>query len=66
MCFDHHRFGTVALFLQLLPPFSMFFLMTTAAGSALWAAAIEDRRVLLRQGQSEEGNAHYQDEEASG
>ena len=56
----------MALFLQLLPPFSMFFLMTTAAGSALWAAAIEDRRVLLRQGQSEEGNAHYQDEEASG
>lgn len=65
MCSDCHRFGTVALFLQLLPPFSMFFLMTTAAGSALWTTALEDQRVLLRQEQSEEGNAHYQDEEAT-
>lgn len=55
----------MALFLQLLPPFSMLFLMTTAAGSALWTTALEDQRVLLRQEQSEEGNAHYQDEEAT-
>ncbi|KAF2495235.1 hypothetical protein BU16DRAFT_461980 [Lophium mytilinum] len=34
-------FGTVALLLQLIPVLSMFFLMTTAAGSALWAADLE-------------------------
>lgn len=39
-----HRYGTVYLFLQLVPPFSMFFLMTAAASSALWAADIEQVR----------------------
>ena len=34
-------FGTVALLLQLVPVLSMFFLLTTAAGSALWAARYE-------------------------
>lgn len=33
-----YRFGTVALVLQLIPVLSMFFLLTTAAGAALWAA----------------------------
>ncbi|KAK2737091.1 hypothetical protein FQN55_001303 [Onygenales sp. PD_40] len=37
-------FGTVALILQLVPILSMFFLLTTAAGSALWAADLEKRR----------------------
>ncbi|PGH27585.1 hypothetical protein AJ80_00827 [Polytolypa hystricis UAMH7299] len=37
-------FGAVALILQLIPMFSMFFLLTTAAGSALWVADIEKRR----------------------
>lgn len=37
-------FGTVALLLQLIPVLSMFFLLTTAAGSALWVANIEDVR----------------------
>ena len=37
-------FGTVALLLQLIPVLSMFFLLTTAAGSALWVANIEDAR----------------------
>lgn len=32
------------MLLQLVPPFSMVFLMTTAAGSALWAADIEKKR----------------------
>lgn len=35
------RFGTVALMLQLIPVFSMLFLLTTAAGSALWAIRLE-------------------------
>lgn len=65
---DYDRFGTVALFLQLLPPFSMLFLMTSAAGSALWASAVENRRALLEQEQGQSGsppNAHYVDEEAT-
>ncbi|EEH17301.1 hypothetical protein PABG_07462 [Paracoccidioides brasiliensis Pb03] len=37
-------FGTVALILQLVPMLSMFLLLTTAAGSALWAADLERRR----------------------
>lgn len=37
-------FGTVALLLQLVPIFSMFFLITTAAGSALWVAKLEEKR----------------------
>ena len=37
-------FGTVALVLQLVPVLSMFFLLTTAAGSALWAVKMEKRR----------------------
>ncbi|PGH14026.1 hypothetical protein AJ79_03295 [Helicocarpus griseus UAMH5409] len=37
-------FGTVALILQLVPMLSMFFLLTTAAGSALWAVDLEKRR----------------------
>ena len=35
-------FGTVALILQLVPMLSMFFLLSTAAGSALWVAKLED------------------------
>jgi hypothetical protein len=35
------RYGTVYLFLQLVPPFSMFFLLTAAVSSALWAADLE-------------------------
>ncbi|KAH9861842.1 hypothetical protein J1614_011595 [Plenodomus biglobosus] len=37
-------YGTVYLFLQLVPPFSMFFLMTAAVSSALWAADLEGAR----------------------
>jgi hypothetical protein len=36
-------FGTMALLLQLIPGFSMLFLLTTAAGSALWVADLEHR-----------------------
>ncbi|KEF62605.1 uncharacterized protein A1O9_00578 [Exophiala aquamarina CBS 119918] len=37
-------FGIVALSLQLIPVLSMFFLLTTAAGSALWTAKMEKAR----------------------
>ncbi|KZF21753.1 hypothetical protein L228DRAFT_159150 [Xylona heveae TC161] len=39
-------FGTIALILQLIPVLSMFFLMTTAAGSALWVVRLEKQRRL--------------------
>ena len=38
------RFGTVHLALQLVPGLSMLFLLTTAAGSAMWAAKLEKKR----------------------
>lgn len=50
MCTDDSAttsFGTVSLVLQLVPVLSMFFLMSTAAGSALWVADIERKRALL-------------------
>jgi uncharacterized protein involved in cysteine biosynthesis len=37
-------FGMVALALQLVPVLSMFFLLTTAAGSALWVVKLERAR----------------------
>jgi uncharacterized protein involved in cysteine biosynthesis len=37
-------FGMVALALQLVPVLSMLFLLTTAAGSALWVAKLEGAR----------------------
>jgi hypothetical protein len=37
-------FGTIALLLQLVPVLSMFFLLTTAAGSALWAVKLEEQK----------------------
>lgn len=37
-------FGTVALVLQLIPVLSMLFLLTTATGSALWVARLEEKR----------------------
>ncbi|MCJ1254111.1 hypothetical protein MMC24_001925 [Lignoscripta atroalba] len=40
-------FGTVALLLQLVPVLSMLFLLTTAAGSALWVVKLEKQRVLV-------------------
>ncbi|KAJ4375214.1 hypothetical protein N0V83_002300 [Neocucurbitaria cava] len=37
-------YGTAYLFLQLVPPFSMFFLLTAGVSSALWAADLEKSR----------------------
>jgi len=39
-------FGTIALLLQLVPVLSMLFLLTTAAGSALWVVKLEKQRRL--------------------
>lgn len=50
-------FGTAALILQLIPVLSMLFLLTTAAGSALWVVRLEQAR------QRQEGAAtHIQDD----
>ncbi|EGR48345.1 uncharacterized protein TRIREDRAFT_32149, partial [Trichoderma reesei QM6a] len=37
-------FGTVAMILELIPVLSFFFLLTTAAGAAMWAADLEKSR----------------------
>ena len=41
------RFGTIALLLQLIPIASMFFLLTTACGSALWVVKLEEQKRLI-------------------
>ncbi|CAK7243888.1 MAG: hypothetical protein STHCBS139747_005418 [Sporothrix thermara] len=51
---DYLWFGTVAMLLELVPVLSFFFLLTSAAGSALWAAEMEAER---RMAEDEEGNA---------
>ncbi|KAF4633794.1 hypothetical protein G7Y89_g4324 [Cudoniella acicularis] len=42
-------FGTVALLLQLVPVFSMFFLLTSACGSALWVVKLEEQKRLIEE-----------------
>jgi uncharacterized protein involved in cysteine biosynthesis len=42
-------FGTVALLFQLVPGLSMLFLLTTAAGSALWVVQLENHRNQIAQ-----------------
>lgn len=42
-------FGTVALCLQLVPVLSMFFLLTTAVGSALWVVKLEEQKGIVAQ-----------------
>lgn len=51
----------MALILQLIPPFSMLFLMTTAVGSALWATDIERKRRALNQQSSRLGEQYSDD-----
>ncbi|KAF8195203.1 hypothetical protein K438DRAFT_1719400 [Mycena galopus ATCC 62051] len=43
-------FGMVALLLQLVPVFCMLFLLTTAAGAALWAADLNRKKIREREG----------------
>jgi hypothetical protein len=40
-------FGTIALLLQLIPVLSMFFLLTTACGSALWVVKLEEQKGIV-------------------
>jgi uncharacterized protein involved in cysteine biosynthesis len=42
-------FGTIALLLQLVPVLSMFFLLTTATGSALWVVKLEEQKTLIEE-----------------
>ena len=44
-------FGTAALLLQLVPVLSMLFLLTTAAGSALWVVRLERARKMMEEQQ---------------
>lgn len=46
---EGYSFGTTALILQLIPLLSMFFLLTTAAGSALWVVELERKRKLVEE-----------------
>lgn len=55
-------FGAVHLTFQLAPGLSMLFLLTSAAGSGLWAAKLEKER-LMRHGPSI-GTEQYRDEPA--
>lgn len=56
-------FGMVSLTLQLVPVLSMFFLLTSAAGSALWAAQMEKAR-RSRENNTVTGPEPYQDNPA--
>jgi hypothetical protein len=42
-------YGAAYLFMQLVPPFSMFFLLTAAVSSALWAADLEKAKMEQEQ-----------------
>ena len=55
-------FGTVALLLQLVPVLSMMFLLTTAAGSALWVAKLERNRRALEATPEEESRERFTDD----
>lgn len=58
-------FGAVALVLQLVPVLSMFFLLTSAAGSALWVVEMEKlRRRVEGRRQGLEGDEPYTDDPA--
>ena len=58
-------FGTVALLMQLIPVLSMFFLLSTAAGSALWVAQFEKARAALAVGSDDQNaRANYTDDPA--
>lgn len=60
------RYGTVYLFLQLVPPFSMFFLLTAAVSSALWAADLEKvQRSQEHEGQIAQAAQYTDDPDAT-
>ncbi|KAI0505379.1 hypothetical protein F5B22DRAFT_651761 [Xylaria bambusicola] len=58
---DYTWFGTVAMILGLIPVLSFFFLLTSTAGSALWAARLEHQMRVSQQVPGEV-SAHDPDE----
>ena len=54
-------FGAIHLSLQLVPGLSMLFLLTSAAGSALWAAKLEKERTM-RHSTSIQASEEYRDD----
>lgn len=58
---EYMWFGTVAMILELVPVFSLFFLLTTTAGAALWVADMEEDRKrmidALERGQARDDRA---------
>ena len=44
LVWDDIWFGTVAMILELIPILSLFFLITTTVGAAMWTARIEEER----------------------
>ena len=55
-------FGTAALLLQLVPVLSMLFLLTTAAGSALWVSKLERKRRALEDTPEDGSSERYADD----
>ncbi|KAK0931750.1 hypothetical protein LTR29_016157 [Friedmanniomyces endolithicus] len=49
--FEYMWFGTVYMVLQLIPVLSMLFLLTSAAGSALWSVHVEQQSAQATEGE---------------
>lgn len=60
------RFGVVYLTLQLIPVLSMFFLVTSACGSALWVADIELEKQRQAVTVAREANREGEDDSQAG
>lgn len=61
---EYMWFGTVHLLLQLIPILSMFFLLTTAAGSALWSVHVEEEASASEEQENETFPPAYSDHES--
>lgn len=55
-------FGTMAMILELVPVLSFFFLLTTAAGSAIWAADLEKARREIESDSERVTSYQYRDD----
>lgn len=60
--FEYMWFGFVHLILQLIPIMSMFFLLTSAAGSALWAVHLEQEKSAIREDDEPRFDQYIDDE----
>lgn len=59
---EYMWFGIVHIILQLIPILGLFFLLTTAAGSALWSVHVEQEQTLLLEEQDDLGPEGYMDD----